>query len=404
MQLINLLSQKLDADAKQAMAQATQATPAELEKGLNQITRLFIGVLVQPPLTSTRVESIQQVVDEGGHTGELLSNLPNLLADEQRSSLLIDIGTKIFNHFYEGDAEILTEKLTMVLGIRKPVIQSLLGLTPPLVLGTLGAQIRKERWTTQELHSYLEEQQADIQTELSPYLTPHLTTKASSSSPSGEPKLPSSSKKNSKKKSSFNFLIWLPWLLMGLLVAASWWYIRTLQSQDLEVAHPLGDSLSVLTDDANLAQIEERLNQRADSTMPSTPAPEPTPAPVPETQPEVVAKPKDSAPSPTPVPSQPRVEKTATSAPKEVPSSLSAALKTTFQSGSAEIKDDQVVKNLATKWLENKSGVLVIEGNLANRLTEDQAYALRERLFQLGVPTASIRIEKAKTPLQVTLK
>lgn len=418
MQLINLLSQKLDTEAKQAMAKATQAAPGELEKGLNQLTRLFLGVLVHPPLTSSRVESIQQVVDEGGHTGDLLSNLPNLLGDEQRSSLLIDIGTKIFNHFYEGDTETLIEKLTMVLSIRKPVIQALLGLTPPLVLGVLGSQMRKERWDQNQLQTYLEAQQADVEAELSPYLTPHLANKAQSLSGKDGIKYSSSSKKSVKKKSNFSFLLWLPWILLGLLVAASGWYIRTLQNDSLRTIEPIADTLSVMTDDTNLEQVEARLNQRPDSTNPSisTPAPVISSEQVP-VKPQETATPRPVAPkiqnesSPTEVAKKAsvpaRAKKIENSEPVEktiASSDLSTALRTTFQSGSAEIKEDQAIKNVATKWLETKSGTVVIEGNLSNRLTEDQAYAIREKLFQLGVPVSSIRFEKSKTPLQVTLK
>ena len=75
-----------------------------------------------------------------------------------------------------------------------------------------------------------------------------------------------------------------------------------------------------------------------------------------------------------------------------------------FQSGSAEIKDDQALKSLVDTWKATKSSTFIIEGNLANRLTEDQAYAMRERLFQLGVPISSIRLEKSNSALQISLK
>ncbi len=419
MQLLTLLSQKLDDDAKNAMAQAIQATPAELEKGLNQLSRLFLGVLVHPPLNRIQVENIQKVVEEGGHTGELLSNLPSLLADEQRSTLLVDIGTKIFQHFYEGDTETLIEKLTMVLGIRKSVVQAILGLTPPLVLGAIGTLMRKERWDTFELQSYLENQQKEVEEELSPYLTPHITSRNVPVDVPEEAKVMNAKnqKKAPKKKTSFRFFLWLPWILLGLLVAASWWYLRTLQKGDVE-ANPLTDSLSVLSDDANFDQIEERMNQPVDTNVaiptPVSPTPEEkikeeSRAIQPTRETSQAERPVSEAKKSAPKATDNLRETSTTPTPKantplRQTSNVSSALRSMFQSGSAEIKDDQALKSLVDTWKATKSSTFIIEGNLANRLTEDQAYAMRERLFQLGVPISSIRLEKSNSALQISLK
>ena len=308
----------------------------------------------------------------------------------------------------------------MVLGIRKSVIQAIMGLTPPLVLGVLGIQMRKEKWDTSDLQTYLENQQSDIEGELSPYLTPHISSRSQVPTMLEESEPLKDLKKGTKKKASTSFFMWLPWILLGLLAMASWWYLNQLQKGD-RIEEPVADSLSVLSDDTNFDQLEQRMNQPSDSFQTKE-----IPAPVVEEK--VVAKPiepketiredpKNTSPNAETgnavkstnvtkkeVSSSTSVPTGNTTPPKSSTSNVSSSLRATFQSGSAEIKDDQVLKGIADVWKESKTGSLIISGNFSNRLTEDQAYAIRERLFQLGVPLSSIRLEKSNSALQILQK
>jgi len=98
------------------------------------------------------------VLKDGGHTGEILDDLPSLLGNFDKTQLLITIGSNIFNYFSGNKSNGIVEKLSTLNGIRKTSASSLVGLAAPLVLGALGKVVGREGLGVSGLTRLLSEQ------------------------------------------------------------------------------------------------------------------------------------------------------------------------------------------------------------------------------------------------------
>lgn len=413
MNILQELHDKLNASVIGNISSIANETSQDTSKALEQLSALFLGVLTHEPITSQQVEKIQTVLDEGGHTGDLLDNLSFLLGDKQRASILVSIGTNIFNHFYTGDFDTLTEKISIVLGVKKSGIQTLLGLTPPLVLASLGRIIRREKMGSADIKNLLVEQQSVIKEWLSPYLVPQLSQSGfretstvsfqsniqpepisvSTNKPTGiEEKVDGGKRKKVTKKPTL-FQTFLPWGLLLFVLGGSIFYMRHLRNSVKEVKKSETENpLPLLDDNSNLSfldsnnaaeqpVIEEKKQEVVTNVTPPK-AEEITPKTAPKVESVPVEKTKQSTKT---------TKNTTTTA-------HSGIFKNTFSSNSAEIKNDQVISDFFKKWQSNTNQIIDIQYiKNSTRLFEDQSYAVREALYRLGVPLKQIKVTEKNT-------
>lgn len=402
MNILQELHDKLNESVIGNISSIANETSQDTTKALEQLSALFLGILTHEPITNQQIEKIQTVLDEGGHTGDLLDNLSFLLGDKQRASILVSIGMNIFNHFYTGDFETLTEKISIVLGVKKSGIQTLLGLTPPLVLASLGRIIRREKLDSTDLKKLLVEQQFFIKEWLSPYLIPQLSQSGFKDMPIVHPEptaLPTEKprpieekveggkrKKVAQKPTLFQTI--LPWGLFFIAVIAAIIYLNGLTTPIQNGIKPNPtEILPLLDDNSNLSfldstsetqqqpAVEKTQNEVANVTPPKTEEVTPEPSPKKENKPTNEAKQQVNSD-----------KKTSSFA-------HSGVFRNTFTGNSAEIKEQQTITDIFRKWQANQTQVIDIQYiKDKNRLFEDQAYAVREALYRMGTPLKQIKL------------
>ncbi len=403
MNILQELHDKLNESVIGNISSIANETSQDTNKALEQLSALFLGILTHEPITNQQVEKIQTVLEEGGHTGDLLDNLSFLLGDKQRASILVSIGMNIFNHFYTGDYETLTEKISIILGIKKSGIQTLLGLTPPLVLASLGRIIRREKMDAADLKSLLIQQQSFIKEWLSPYLIPQLgqsgikdTVKiypepvsipTEKARPIEEIVEGGKRKKVSKKPTLFQTI--LPWGLFFIAVFAAIIYLNGLTNpiQSNAKSKPT-EVLPLLDDNSNLSFLDSARSETEPQSVnekPQTVITNVTPANTEEPKPEVSPK---TETKPIEEPKQ-RIKSTQNIS----LSAHSGVFKNTFEGNSAEIKEQKAIIDIFKKWQPNQTQTIDIHYiKSTNRLFEDQAYAIREALYQMGTPLKQIKL------------
>jgi hypothetical protein len=81
---------------------------------------------------------LMKIIDQGGHTGDVIQNFEDLTSKPEKIQLLIKIGSNILEHFGNGQQADLVNSISSKSSIKKTSITSLLNLAGPLVLGQVG--------------------------------------------------------------------------------------------------------------------------------------------------------------------------------------------------------------------------------------------------------------------------
>ncbi|MFN3488425.1 MAG: DUF937 domain-containing protein, partial [Emticicia sp.] len=342
----------------------------------------------------------------GGHTGEILDDLPNLLGNFDKTQLLITIGSNIFNHFVGSKSNTVVEKLSTLTGIRKTSASSLVGLAAPLVLGALGKIVNKEGLGVSGLTRLLADQREAVFGALPPAIANQLNFKGTTTStvkPEDEEK-PKEIKKDVKE--SKGFLSWIPWVLVGLIflagVAYFWKYRRSIKPAEpaIEVGVlPKQDSLltdsgfSTITptDTANDFTNTEGVKTEAKVSTEKLKTDEFQTKPIEKKTEEIKVKETPKA----------TVTESFSSDGSDINQQLQSSkswisLNTDFKRNSAEISSkgdlDAVVKFLKAN---RKSQITIAGGSqsLTGTLGEDRAYAIREVLLEKGISENQISVQ-----------
>lgn len=222
MEILGLIKDKLNETVSEKISGFLGESSDKIGSALQSAIPTVLGGIMQSAQDETGAQKIMDVIKDGGHTGEILDDLSNLLNNFDKTQLLITIGSNIFNHFLGNKNSAIVDKLSSLNGIRKTSASSLLGLSAPLVLGALGKIVDKEGLGVSGLMKLLNDQKDTVLSSLPPVLANQLTVKASKKNGNGNGNQTNNSAKTSEnkaisgeKKGNFNF--WIPVVLLGLL-------------------------------------------------------------------------------------------------------------------------------------------------------------------------------------------
>jgi outer membrane protein OmpA-like peptidoglycan-associated protein len=410
MNIIGLIKDKLTDSVIEKVSNFLGEHPENISLALDKAVPTVIGGIIQNTTTEDSAGKVMDVLKDGGHTGEILDDLPNLLGNFDKTQLLITIGTNIFNHFLGNKSNGIVETISSLSNIRKTSASSLVGLATPLVLGALGKVITREGMGVSGLIKLLNEQRDAVLAALPPALINKIVTKEE---PSGS-KTAREQVKEKKKDQNANPnpnnsgggpAVWIPWVLLALVLIAILFYVfKYKKQQDTQTpALSLADSTAtILPDTSSFTTVPN------DSLVITTPVekiePKPTETKVEEKKPDV-----------------PRIEARPISTSDNSPSigtgiSVGNALNNStswialpnlnFSKGSAEIIGKGDVNELVRFLKSNpKARITIAGGSQSNggTLGEDRAYALRDVLLERGVRESQIEIQ-SKTVNDVDAK
>lgn len=223
MEILSLIKEKLTDSAINKVSNFLGEHPDKISSALHSAVPTVLGSITQFATTDENTGKIMDILKDGGHTGEILDDLPNLLSNFDKTQLLITIGTNIFNHFSGNKSNGLVEKLASLNEIRKTSSASLLGLAAPLVLGAIGKIVAKEGLGISGLSKLLSDQKDSFIAALPPALASQLSLKHGESIPETQPQ--NTEKKTTKNsKSGTNWLIPLTLLAILTIGAFAYWW------------------------------------------------------------------------------------------------------------------------------------------------------------------------------------
>lgn len=410
MEILSLIKEKLTDSAINKVSNFLGEHPDKISSALHSAVPTVLGSITQYATTDENTGKIMDILKDGGHTGEILDDLPNLLSNFDKTQLLITIGTNIFNHFSGNKSNGLVEKLASLNEIRKTSSASLLGLAAPLVLGAIGKIVAKEGLGISGLSKLLSDQKDSFIAALPPALASQLSLKHGESIPEIQPQ--NTEKKTTKNsKSSTNWRIPLTlFAILALGAFAYWWKYK----RQVNTTPTSADSttISVLPKEDTISQ--QGFSQAAVDTSNITASTNiTTPTEKVETQktekvePEKteVAKPSENVSSGS--------VSGSVSENLNVVGSWFALSNTDFGKNSAELRKsgdlDEVVKFLK----KNRKAKIQIAGGSESggRLAEDRAYAVWGYLLEKGVSenqmdvkTSQIKDANGKVVMKVLKK
>lgn len=399
MNIIGLIKDKLTDSVIEKVSNFLGEHPENISLALDKAVPTVIGGIIQNTTTEDSAGKVMDVLKDGGHTGEILDDLPNLLGNFDKTQLLITIGTNIFNHFLGNKSNGIIESISSLSNIRKTSASSLVGLATPLVLGALGKVIAREGLGVSGLIKLLNEQRDAVLAALPPVLINKIVTK-------DEPANNKTAKEQVKEKKKDQNVnpntagggpaVWIPWVLLALVLIAILFYVfkyKKQQDAQPQQALSLADSTATILPDTSSFNTVP-----TDSMAITTPVekiePKPAGTEVEEKKPDlpkIEAKPasttdNSSAASP------------ATSVSDALNNSTSwiALPNLNFRKGSAEISSKGDINDLVRFLKSNSKARITIAGgsqSSGSTLGEDRAYALRDVLLERGVRESQIEIQ-----------
>ena len=109
-----------------------------VSKGLDLSLESFIEIIKKFVGTPTGSADLLHILNQGGHTGDVVQNLSDLTTKPEKIQLLIKIGSNIVQHFAGDNIGDIINGISNTSGARKTSSNSLLNLAGPLVLGQIG--------------------------------------------------------------------------------------------------------------------------------------------------------------------------------------------------------------------------------------------------------------------------
>lgn len=417
MDILGLIKDKLTDSVIEKVSNFLGEHPENISSALNSAVPIVLGGIIRNASNDEETGKVMDVLKDGGHTGEILDDLPNLLGNFDKTQLLITIGSNIFNHFTGNKGNSIVEKLSVLTGIRKTSASSLVGLAAPLVLGALGKVVNKEGLGVSGLTRLLTDQRESVFGALPPAIANQLNFKGSTSTVKPEnAEKPKETQKDVKETKGF--LSWIPWVLVGLIflagVAYFWKYRKNVKPAEpaIEVGIlPKQDSTSINNDFSTTTPSDTSTGFTGSEVVkPTEEVKTPENVTVEKTKIDEqkkieVTKPAEKKPEETKIKETPKATETEnlSATGGDISSQLKSSkswisLNTNFKNNSAEISSkgdlDAVVKFLKGN---RKSKITIAGGSQSSKgtLGEDRAYAIREILIERGVSENQISVQSS---------
>ncbi|HLO46625.1 MAG TPA: DUF937 domain-containing protein [Leadbetterella sp.] len=389
-----------------------------VDAGLSLSLNTFMAGLLKYAHSDVEVKNIINVLNDGGHTGDILNNLESFSSNFEKTQLLVTIGNNISSHFLGNKVPNLVEKVAGISEVKKTSAGSLLSLSAPIVLGFIGKSMREGNLDLGGLRNYFRDINDGVINALPPAINNIFQFKKTVTNPIPAAVTPiKPQKEKNKTGNKTNWALILPWLILGIAGLSVVYYakfakkdqvglqqetpiITEKQETDLQPEDFLPDpSVAALPVEKNIVPAE------------TNEAPKPiSEAPIESKKPEEKIKietPKAAEkkvevkqPSQNNAAASKSVEKKTVSeniSETKTPAGWNAINGNVFKKNSAEINWSSSLNGILSQ-LKNSSKTIKISplsgGN--STLGEDRAYALREILIEKGISEDRISISSAK--------
>ncbi len=387
MDILALIKNKINDKVVGDLSNFLGENPESISSALSVATPMVFGNLIAFGASQEGSQNIMDVLKDGGHNGEILETLTDLLENFDKTQLLMTIGSNIFNHFAGNNANLIIEKFSSLSSIRKTSAASLLGFAAPLVLGVLGKIVNSEGLTTSSLAQLLALHRESVFAAIPPGVAALINTQ---NPPQSKKKTSKDTKETNqiKPQKTSTLWTWLPWVLIAALFLGGVFYfwkyhypknqiistepIAAVKPDSISATPLVADTTHLVADSAQVNTAIPPINTNTQNNTGNTSANN-----------AVESSNFESATSPS-------------ADPLSVGKWLSVSVD--FKKNSAEISSEGNLQELVNYLNENKKSRLQIAGasqSSGKRLAEDRAYSLRERLLEKGVRENQISVKSS---------
>jgi len=415
MDIINSLKSRIGGAEEVKLSQFLGESIKSVDKSMDLSLNAMLGGLKEIARKEGDASSIMKVINDGGHSGDLTDDLAWLFKNSDKIQLLITIGKNINKYFFKDKVDGIIEMISSNGSISKTSASSLLSLAAPLVLGTLGKNIRLEGLDNFSFTSRLLNENLTGASDINDNL--ELLAESNKAAIEKEEFV------QQKKVKSDDTLNWFAWVMLGLLGLAVAYYTlkdkyKSETEADVEVS--LQDSLAYKNEEDIFDALNTDRNKNIENketgkvtTKDQTVLENSTPI---DNSSEV--KSNSSIRNNTNNSSINRIESSSntdrsTQGAIQGPTSdnrpMSAKLDRpgvffginglNYRNKSAEITNRGAVRDLVNYLNRNPNRKIQIGGTgSSNRLAEDRAYGLQGVLFELGVDVRQTEILSYPVP------
>lgn len=402
-----------------------QEDSAKVKQGFELGINAFMAGVTKFGKSDKDLKGLVSILNDGGHTGDILFNIESFSANNEKIQLLNTIGNNIVTHFLGDKSDGITSRIEELTGLKKENSVTLLSISAPLVLGFLGKTIKEKSLGLSGFRSFLDDINTEVAAELPLSVSNILNfpkyAKVQGTNVQKHNEV-ISELNSTEKKGKTNWGLVVPWVLL-LVAAVALVYFSKFKGSNTQ------KSKEEILQMADTLHPEDFLQER-DEDISLKPVPKAESVPLAETPKEKVSnkpvptEPKKEEPLSQPKKSGPvlvgkkeeksQVKNTETAVKKETvkrtapnvapavvrnntPVGYSAVEKNVFENGSALISNSAGLSGIATrlKGSNRKITIVPMRGNSA-RTAEDRAYALKEYLVDNGVELRQIEITESR--------
>lgn len=436
MDFVNDIKNSVSAATIENFSQFFGEKSSDVNSGLQLSLKAFMAGLLKFSASDQDIKGVLGILNDGGHTGEIFKNLENFSTNNEKTQLLITIGNNIVNHFLKKSANDVVEKISKIAEVRKTSASSLLSLAAPLVLGYIGKKVKENNLEVSGLKNWFSSISDSVFQSLPPAISNIFPVKkepakvAFSAQPVPEKITPAKEKirieKPKAQKSSVNWGIIIPWLILGLvgIFALGYWFKNKLKEKEEVGITPVFKEKEVelrpedFLPDSSVASLPPEINKVVPVETPAGQATTDNGKTISKTEENVPAK-VSQQPTNTSVinksenikaesgsgkvaqksESKTEVKKMIDSEPSKpqafsVPTGYNSPAASTFKGGSAEVSNFSDVKKIAAQLINSNKIIHITMFSGANStLNEDRAYAFREALIEKGVDESQIEMK-----------
>ena len=388
---------------------------ANVESGIGLSLNSFMAGILKYAQSDIELKNIINVLNDGGHTGDILNNIELFSGNFEKTQLLVTIGNNISSHFLGNKVSLLVEKISGISEIRKTSASSLLSLSAPIVLGFIGKTMKENNFDLVGLRNLFKEINEPIVNSLPPAINNIFQFKKTVNTPVPS-NIPSSTvDKKEKTKSKVNWSVFLPWLILGIAGLSVLYFAKFANKETIDIQEavitekPQKDLIPEdFLPDSSVANLPVEKNI---VPIPSEVKPEPIQKTVDEFQKTPETTQKSSVSEVKKEVSKPTEKKEGTTLIKntketspvknreseiKTPSGWSAINGIAFKKNSAEISNSSMIDGIIGQLKNSNKKINISPLSGGNRtLAEDRAYALREILIEKGVSEDQITVSKS---------
>lgn len=415
MDFLSKIKNTITAKTVENLATFLGENTANVESGIGLCLNSFMAGILKYGHSDVELKNIINVLNDGGHTGDILNNIESFSSNFEKTQLLVTIGNNISSHFLANKVQLLVEKISEISEIRKTSASSLLSLSAPIVLGFIGKTMKENNFDLVGLRNHFKEINEPIINSLPPAINNIFQFKKTVNTPVPGNLQSSPVVNKEKTKSKVNFLVILPWLILGIAGLSVLYFAKFAKKETTDMP------VATITEKPQDDLIPEDF--LPDSSVANLPV-EKNIVPIPsEVKPEPIQKPADEVkklPETTQKPnvaevkkelSKPAEKKETTSLlnnTKETPTIKNSASEiktpagwsaingTAFKKNSAEISNSTMINGIISQLKSSNKNINISPLSSGNRtLAEDRAYALREMLIEKGISEDQINVSKS---------